>query len=200
MHRILFKINSPYGKAKFGSFLFRCALRSFFPLTRFPSIPVAITEICISFFVFVKQHLACQGDCSRCYSMSKLPQLLYTFYSRCKPNPSATPLPCSLDIPFPFWDGTCCFPVFLLLPYNLQNGDSPFYLLLRPIHKFGLARVAKASMPTQKRGFYTLTSGEFEFLSQFLQSDSYILRYIVQTVYYIAPYIALLTFFLSVLC
>lgn len=47
----------------------------------------------ISFFVFVKQRLACQGDCSRCYSMSKLPQLLYTFYSRYKPNLSATPLP-----------------------------------------------------------------------------------------------------------
>ena len=27
LHRILFKINSPYGKAKFGSFLFRRALR-----------------------------------------------------------------------------------------------------------------------------------------------------------------------------
>ena len=45
LHRILFKINSPYGKAKFGSFLFWYALRSFFPLTCFPSIPVAITVI-----------------------------------------------------------------------------------------------------------------------------------------------------------
>ena len=45
LHRILFKVNSPYGKAKFGSFLFWCALRSFFPLTCFPSIPVAITVI-----------------------------------------------------------------------------------------------------------------------------------------------------------
>ena len=119
-----------------------------------------------------------------------------TFYSRCKPNPSVDPLPCPFEMAFALG----CFPVFLLMSYNLQNGDPPFYPLLRPIHKFSLARVAKASMPTQKRGFYTLTSGEFEFLSQFLQSDSYILRYIILIVYYIAPYIAFLTSFLSALC
>lgn len=54
-------------------------------------------------FLFVKQRLACQGACFRCYSMSKLPQLLYTFYSRCKPNPSATPLPRLLEIAFSLW-------------------------------------------------------------------------------------------------
>ena len=154
LHRILFKGNSPYGKSKFGSFLFWCALRSFFPLTCFPSIPVAVTVILHFFFLCsLSNRLACQGDCSRCYSMSKLPQLLYTFYSRCKPNPSATPLPCSLEIPFPFWDGICCFPVFLLLPYNLQNGDPPFYLIAKAHTQIQLNSCSEGFCPHLKERF-----------------------------------------------
>lgn len=89
------------------------------------------------------------------------------FYSRYKPTPSADSLPCPLEIPLPYWDGIALFSCLLLLPYNLQNGNLPFYLI-RSILKFSFVRIANASTPTQKRGFYTLTSGEFEFLTQFL--------------------------------
>ena len=54
------------------------------------------------FFVFVMHRLACQGDCFRCYSMSKLPQLLYTFYSRCKPILLPLPSPAFLRQPLAF--------------------------------------------------------------------------------------------------
>lgn len=115
--------------------------------------------------MFVKQCLACQGDRSRCYNMSKLPQLLYTFYSRCKPNPSATPLPRLLEITFTFWM-TFTLRYFLSfctyhIPYGMVIWLSPHckirsQILLSPYSKGFLSYLKERFLHSNKRKIWVL--------------------------------------------
>ena len=98
-------------------------------MLHFPSIPVAVTLFSIFFVVFAKRSLDCQGDGSRCYSISKLSQMLYAFIADA--NPILLPVPCPLEIALTLLDGVCfmLFSFLLHLPYNLRDGNSAFYPL-----------------------------------------------------------------------
>ena len=64
--------------------------------------------------MFVKRSLDCQGDCSRCYSISKLSQILYAFIADANPILLPVPSPALLRLPLPHWMvfALCCFPSF----------------------------------------------------------------------------------------
>lgn len=82
-------------------------------MLHFPSIPVAVT-VFLFFVVFAKRSLDCQGDCSRCYSISKLSQMLYAFIADANPILLPVPSPSLLRLPLPYWMvfALCCFPCF----------------------------------------------------------------------------------------
>ena len=102
-------------------------------MLHFPSIPVAITAFFV-FVVFAKRFLDCQGDCPRCYSISKLSQLLYAFIADANPILLPVPSPALLKLPLPYWMVFCfmLFSFLLHLPYNLRDGNPAFYLLQGP--------------------------------------------------------------------
>ena len=82
-------------------------------MLHFPSIPVAVTVFLV-FVVSAKRSLDCQGDCPRCYSISKLSQLLYAFIADANPILLPVPSPALLRLPLPYWMvfALCCFPSF----------------------------------------------------------------------------------------
>mgnify|MGYP004465650529 CR=1 FL=1 len=82
-------------------------------MLHFPSIPVAVTAFLV-FVVFAKRFLDCQGDCPRCYSISKLSQLLYAFIADANPILLPVPSPALLRLPLPHWMvfALCRFPSF----------------------------------------------------------------------------------------
>ena len=102
LHRILFKINSPYGKAKFGSVLFGCALRSFFPLTCFPSIPVAITVILHFFLCSLRIALLAKAIALAAIACRNFLNYCTLFIAGASPILLPLPSPALLISPFPF--------------------------------------------------------------------------------------------------
>lgn len=82
-------------------------------MLHFPSIPVAVTAFLV-FVVFAKKSLDCQGDCPRCYSISKLSQLLYAFIADANPILLSVPSPALLRLPLPYLMvfALCRFPSF----------------------------------------------------------------------------------------
>lgn len=64
--------------------------------------------------MFAKRFLDCQGDCSRCYSISKFSQLLYVFIAGANPILLRVPSPALLRLPLPHWMvfALCRFPSF----------------------------------------------------------------------------------------
>ena len=60
--------------------------------------------------MFAKRSLDCQGYCSRCYSISKLSQILYAFIADA--NPILLPVPSPALLRFTLFDGVC-FMLFL---------------------------------------------------------------------------------------
>ena len=102
-------------------------------MLHFPSIPVAVTAFLV-FVVFAKKFLDCQGDCLRCYSISKLSQMLYAFMADANLILLPVPFPCPLEIALTLLDGICFmfFSFLLHLSYNLRDGNPAFYLSQGP--------------------------------------------------------------------
>ena len=82
-------------------------------MLHFPSIPVAVTVFLV-FVVFAKRFLGCQGNCSRCYSISKLSQILYAFMADANLILLPVSSPALLRLPLPHWMvfALCRFPSF----------------------------------------------------------------------------------------
>ena len=97
--------------------------KGFLLLVKIHRAPFSINSCCCNFIfdffvVFAKRSLDCQGNCSRCYRISKLSQMLYAFIADTNPILLPVPIPCPLEITLTLFDGVC-FMLFLPSAYAI---------------------------------------------------------------------------------
>ena len=101
--------------------------------------------------MFAKRSLDCQGDCSRCYSISKLSQMLYAFIADANLILLPVPSPALLRYPLPYWMVfALCFFFLRHMPYNLRGDNPAFYLLQGPFSNSACFVLRRLPLPPKR--------------------------------------------------
>ena len=150
--------------------------------------------------MFAKRSLDCQGDCSRCYSISKLSQMLYAFIADAIPILLPVPSPALLRYPLPYWMVfALCFFFLRHMPYNLRGGNPAFYLL-QGHSQIQLVSCCEGFPSRLKERFLHFNNRIISLFGTDCMNQFVYFSYIILLVYQIVFYTASHLSFLSTLC